>query len=162
MTAEKETTANNVRKTPRVISLARLRASDEGHSFKLTCSIEAAEAWCARNGYFLEEENEDEARGYSGRNPTLGRLDVIHHYLKAGQIEAGTILIVESLSHLTRDEMEKAIALLMQHTMAGLTVVTLADERMWDRDSSGRNLASFILSLALVYADGRPHVSSDA
>ena len=140
--------------TPRVISLARLRMVSEGHCFQLSCSLQAAQEWCVRNGYVLEDRIGYKAPKFIGRGASLEHLTALLHELNSGNVKPGTILIIESLGDLTRAGMERALPLLMQLSMAGLVVVTLADERIWNESSVSSSLGSFVLSLAQAWGVG--------
>lgn len=145
---------------PRVISYARFSSRKQAKGLSLSRQLEAAEVWCKENGYILEADDQfkDEGRSaYSGENAAVGALSVIQNKLLTGEIERGTILIVEALDRITRQSLSKAITLMMGLVHNGLVVVTLSDGKVWD-EASMNDLGSFMMSVVTLY---RGHQESE-
>ena len=114
----------------RVISYTRFSSRKQAKGLSYARQIEAAKEWCTQNGHTLDEEDKFEDLGisaYSGANAATGALSRLQEMLSNGQIERGTILIVEALDRITRLSLPKAITLLMNLATSGLRVITLSD-----------------------------------
>lgn len=145
---------------PRVISYTRFSSRKQAKGLSYVRQIEAAREWCAENGYTLDESDQFADLGvsaYSGANAETGALAELQRMLASGEIERGTILIVEALDRLTRQSLNKAITLLMNLATGGLTVVTLSDRRVWNEESMN-DLGSFLMSVVTLY---RGHQESE-
>jgi DNA invertase Pin-like site-specific DNA recombinase len=144
----------------RVISYARFSSRKQAKGLSLSRQVEAAAEWCTKNGYTLEagDQFKDEGRSaYSGENATVGDLSVIQNKLLSGEIEPGTILIVEALDRITRQSLSEAITLMMSLVHKGLVIVTLSDEKVWDKKAMN-DLGSFMMSVVTLY---RGHQESE-
>lgn len=109
-----------------------------------------ATAYAAKHGLELADHRELADRGvsgYSGANlapeAALGAFVAAVH---SGHIERGSILLVESLDRLSRQSAYRAQHALSSIILAGITVVTLNDERVYNDEELGRD------PLALLYA----------
>jgi DNA invertase Pin-like site-specific DNA recombinase len=145
---------------PRVISYARFSSRKQAKGLSLARQIASAEAWCKENGHTLESEDryKDEGRSaFSGDNASAGALGVIQRKLLAGEIERGTILIVEALDRVTRLPLSKAFNLMMNLVHNGLVIVTLSDEKVWNEETMN-DLGSFMMSIVTLY---RGHQESE-
>ena len=145
----------------RVISYTRFSSRKQAKGLSYARQIEAAKEWCTQNGHTLDEEDKFEDLGisaYSGANAATGALSRLQEMLSNGQIERGTILIVEALDRITRLSLPKAITLLMNLATSGLRVITLSDMREWNEDTM-HDLGSFMMSVVTLY---RGHQESDA
>lgn len=73
-----------------------------------------------------------------------------------GELEHGTILLIEAFDHLTREELSEAMTHVLSLVNNRIVIVTLADNKAWDKpvmnDSQG-----FLLSLLLLH---KGHVES--
>lgn len=152
--------ADSSNKAPRVLSYTRFSSRKQAKGLSYVRQIEAARQWCRENGYQLDESdqfNDFGVSAFSGANAETGALAELQQRLAAGEIERGTILIVEALDRLTRQALTKAITLLMSLATSGLTVVTLADRRVWNEESMN-DMGSFVVSVVTLH---RGHQESE-
>lgn len=70
-------------------------------------------------------------------------LDAIEYNL----VPRGSVLLIESLDRLSRDRILTAQALFLRVLEAGITVVTLSDQRSYSLDSLNQNPLDLIISL---------------
>src|SRR5262245_17001370 len=71
-----------------------------------------AERWCVKRGYSLCRNYSDlGVSAYKGRNATHGDLSRFLHLVQTGKIPRGSVLLVESLDRLSRDNINKAVEL---------------------------------------------------
>lgn len=145
---------------PRVISYTRFSSRKQAKGLSYVRQMEAAREWCAKQGYTLDDSDQFKDLGvsaYSGANVETGALAELQRQLHSGEIERGTILIVEALDRITRQALPKAITLLMNLANSGLTVVTLSDGKVWDEETMN-DLGSFMMSVVTLY---RGHQESE-
>ena len=114
------------------ISYIRYSTDQQQHGDSYRRQVDAAERYCEQHGLTLKDIRLDQGvSGYSGRNRSEGALGALIEDVKTGRIQAGTTLIVESLDRLSRQAVEKALRLLLELVDLGLTVVTLADNKVY-------------------------------
>ncbi len=87
---------------------------------------------------------------YRGRNATEGALAGFMTAIETGRIPAGATLLVESLDRLSRTEILDALALFTNIIRASITIVTLADEKAYNRDAINQNPTDLILSILMM------------
>lgn len=118
----------------------------------------ASRDYAAANGLVLAEDAELRDIGISafkGRNLSEGALGTFLEAVKAGRVEKGSTLIVESLDRLSRQQVIHALGLFTELMKSGLRIVTLDDGAVYDQDET--NLAQLMMSLV---AMSRAHEES--
>jgi len=73
-------------------------------------------------------------------------LEAIEHNL----VPWGSVLLIESLDRLSRDRILSAQALFLQIIQAGVTIVTLTDQRLYSLESINQNPLDLIVSLVVM------------
>ena len=86
--------------------------------------------------------------GFKGKNRDAA-LGAFLSAVEKGDIESGSFLLVESLDRLSRDEILIALSQLTEIINLGITVVTLQDGRVFDRESI-KDLGNLIVSLTIM------------
>jgi DNA invertase Pin-like site-specific DNA recombinase len=108
----------------------------------------AARAWCERHDAQLDTSTTYQDRGRSafhGKHRQGGVLGVFLSEVEAGRIPRGSVLIVENLDRLSRENPWDAVPLLCSIVNAGLTVVTLSpSEMVYQR---GKDLTPLVLAV---------------
>ncbi len=95
---------------------------------------EKAEAWCKRNGYTLDKTLSFKDLGVSAFHgdhrvdPNKGGLGAFLEYVRVGRITPGSVLLVENLDRLSRENPWTAFGLLGGLVSSGIRVVTLTPE----------------------------------
>jgi DNA invertase Pin-like site-specific DNA recombinase len=106
------------------------------------------EAWLQRNpGVTLDTSLVLEDRGVSafrGKNAETGQLKAFRDEVESGRVPPGSYLLVENLDRLSRDEIEKALAVFLEIIGAGVVIVTFKPEYEFRR---GANPVQIILAL---------------
>lgn len=77
----------------------------------------------------------------------MGALGQFLEAVEDGVVAAGSFLLVENLDRLTRDQIVPAQMLFLQIINAGITIVTLADDRSYSKESVNNNPTDLIISL---------------
>jgi len=122
--------------------------------------LEKSRDYAQLNGLELAAEHELEDIGISafkGANLKEGALGKFLEAVKSGAVPKGSYLIVESLDRITRQKLEVGLADFLSIINAGVTVVTLMDQRVY---SAGKmDLQHFMMSLVTM---SRAHDESAA
>jgi DNA invertase Pin-like site-specific DNA recombinase len=92
----------------------------------------------------------DEGRSaFTGDNREKGALSLFLEAIEKGQVARGSILIVENLDRLSREEITKAVSLFLSILQAGIEIVTLGDNRqIYTEESINGNFGQLIYSLS--------------
>jgi DNA invertase Pin-like site-specific DNA recombinase len=113
--------------------------------------LEASQAYADEHGLDLAGDAQLEDIGisaYKGANLKDGALGQFVAAVKAGSVERGSYLIVESLDRLSREEILPAHTLFLSIVQAGINLVTLTDQRVYRAKTT--NLVDMITSLVIM------------
>ncbi len=132
---------------PKAYSYLRFSTPEQmrGDSFRRQSMM--AQQWAVRNGVELDERLTFQDLGvsaYRGANAETGMLGEFLEATRAGMIEGGSILLIESLDRLSRDTARKAIRLLEDICDLGISVVTLTDGRVYTANSLNDDPMAFM------------------
>jgi len=96
-----------------------------------------AKKWCKKNDVQLDEQRDYADRGcssYRGKNRTKGGLSRFLAACERGEIKPGSVLIVESLDRLSRENQLQGLKLIEKLvTDLGITLVTIAPEYRFEK-----------------------------
>lgn len=113
---------------------------------------ELARKYAEENGLELDKELTFQDLGVSafrGANAETGRLGEFLKAVDDGLVEQGSVLLVESLDRISRSAARKALRVLEDIIDRGVTVVTLSDRKVYDRDSLDNDPMSLIMSILI-------------
>src|SRR5579862_8014108 len=114
-------------------SYVRFSTLDQIHGDSLRRQTEAAADWCRRNHITLVDSYRYlGVSAFRGKNVEVGKLAAFLKLVTDGRIEKGSYLIVESLDRLSRNDLPKALRLFLDILEAGIVVVTLSDNHVYD------------------------------
>ena len=109
-----------------------------------------AEDYARKNGLLLDKSLNFRDLGVSafrGKDSKQGGLRAFLDAVQHGIVPPNSLLLVESLDRLSRDQILEAQALFLQIVTAGVTVVTLVDQRSYSITSVNANPTDLIISL---------------
>lgn len=112
-----------------------------------------AEKYAAAHGLTLDQQLSFRDLGVSAfrsRNAREGALRAFLDAIDHGLVPRGSTLLVESLDRLSRDHLLTAQALFLQIVQAGVTLVTLMDNRAYSMESLSRNPLDLVVSLVIM------------
>ncbi|MDA5241149.1 recombinase family protein [Agrobacterium tumefaciens] len=110
--------------------------------------LDVSRAYAEKTGLVLDEELTDIGlSAYHGKHKAIGALGGFLDLVAAGKIEPGSILIVESLDRLSRENPVTAQSQLLDILSADIDVVTLNDNQ---RYSKGNDATQLIISLTVI------------
>jgi DNA invertase Pin-like site-specific DNA recombinase len=113
-------------------SYVRFSSSEQMSGDSVRRQTALAEAYAEEFGLVLDDELTYRDLGVSSfhsQNATSGRLGAFLAAACSGAVPAGSVLLVENLDRLSRDNALVAQNLLTQLVMAGVSIVTLSDRR---------------------------------
>jgi DNA invertase Pin-like site-specific DNA recombinase len=143
-------------------SYIRFSTPEQALGDSLRRQVQLAEEYARKHGLSLDDTTKLTDRGlsaYKGEHRTKGALGEFLGLVEAGQIPKGSILIVENLDRLSREQVTDALSQFMAIIRAGIKVVTLQDGMEYDQASMNQNWAQLIISITYM---ARAHEESEA
>jgi DNA invertase Pin-like site-specific DNA recombinase len=141
---------DSTKAAPKAYSYLRMSTDVQlkGHSKQR--QLEESKRYAKAHGLELADEAQLEDVGISafkGANVNEGALGQFLDAVKSGKVPTGSYLLVESLDRLSRQEILPSLTLLLTIIAAGIKLVTLQDERVYDQRSRADDL---IISLTIM------------
>ena len=137
----------------RAYSYVRFSSPEQERGDSLRRQVEQSEAYCQAHGLTLDDSLRLTDRGLSafhGAHRIKGALGEFHRLVEAGEVEPGSVLLVESLDRLSREQVLEALTQFTGLIRAGVRVVTLADRMEYDQDSINANFGQLLMSLVIM------------
>ncbi|RLL50635.1 recombinase family protein [Mariprofundus sp. EBB-1] len=98
--------------------------------------LETSRAYAEAHNMILDDSLRDIGiSAFKGKNATEGALKKFIELVEAGRIEKGSVLILESLDRLSRQQVFSALGLFSSILSAGVEIVTLADNQHYTAES---------------------------
>jgi len=99
--------------------------------------VEMADEYCAKHGLVLHPVSYRDlgVSAFKRKNLEKGALAAFIEAVHAGKIAKGSFLVIEQFDRLSRADTNKALRLLLDLVDAGIKVVTLVDEKVWDSET---------------------------
>jgi len=112
--------------------------------------VEMAEEYCAKHNLDLHPVSYRDlgVSAFKRKNVEKGALASFIEAVRTGKIAKDSFLVIEQFDRLSRDDANKALRLLLDLVDAGIRVVTLVDEKIWDK-ATIKDIGNLLL--ALVY-----------
>ncbi|MFL9864152.1 recombinase family protein [Paraburkholderia fungorum] len=123
---------------PLAYSYVRFSTAQQAMGDSLRRQVEMTERYCEKKGLNLARASAYRDLGVSAfrkKNIETGKLAEFIDAVKAGKVRPGSYLIVEQFDRLSRANVNVALRLLLDLIDAGIVVVTLIDEKEWNKDS---------------------------
>ena len=145
--------------TAKAYSYIRFSTPEQLKGDSLRRQKEASEKYCKENKLKLDESFRDlGTSGYHGINKTKGALGEFLNLIRSGKINKGSVLIIENLDRLSRQDVLTALNLFTSIIEAGITIVTLHDGMKYSKESVTDNWAQLIISITYM---ARAHNESE-
>lgn len=137
------------------ISYVRFSTMGQSEGDSIRRQTEATQAYCKKHGLILSDafrlmDSGKSAFKGANRGPTaaLGQLE---KDVESGKIPKGTVLIVENLDRLSREDIVSAQLLLLNLINHGIEIVALSDnERRYSKESLAANPFELIISIMVM------------
>jgi DNA invertase Pin-like site-specific DNA recombinase len=142
-------------KNTQAISYVRFSTPGQIDGDSIRRQTEATEAYCKKHGLTLTDAYRLQDKGKSAfkgvhRNPT-GALGILEKQVADGKIPKGTVLIVENLDRLSREDITTAQLLLLNLIKNGIEIVALTDnERRYSLASVNANPFELMVSIMVL------------
>lgn len=139
---ETKTAAPIVKPSAVVLSYLRFSHPSQKVGDSIRRQLTRTDDWANRRGLRIADANRFRDEGVSafrGRHKATGVLASILKVVKAGALPQGSYLLIENLDRLTREEVFDAVDLVMGIIKSGLTIVTLDDDREYNREAVNEN-----------------------
>ena len=113
--------------------------------------MEASKTYANQHGYDLVETMSDIGiSAFKGKNIKEGALGVFISAIDAGNIEAGSVLLVESLDRLSRDSVLIAFNQFTSILQKDIGIITLIDNQHYTAESVSENIGQLFTSLGVM------------
>ncbi len=137
-------------KRKKAYSYLRFSAPEQakGDSFRRQATLAAD--YAQRNDLDLDETLTFQDLGvsaYRGVNAETGQLGALVDAVQTGLVPAGSIILVESLDRISRQSARKALRLIETIVEAGVSVVTLTDEREYTAANLDNDPLNLLMAL---------------
>ena len=140
---------------PLAYSYLRMSRPEQATGDSLRRQLERAQAYANAEGLTLVEDYRDIGiSAFKGRNLEEGTLGRFLAAVEAGEVPAGSTLIVESLDRISRQEITAALNLFLLILKFGIEIVTLTDGQRYTKtsvDESVSQLLSSVISCFLFF-----------
>ncbi len=134
----------------RAYSYIRMSTPEQLRGDSLRRQLSASEDWCLQHGYVLDSSLRDlGVSAFKGANRLRGALGRFIELAESGQVDRGSVLLVESLDRLSRQEILTSLGVFTDLLNAGVEVVTLADGYRYTQESIN-DLGNLIVSLVVM------------
>jgi DNA invertase Pin-like site-specific DNA recombinase len=145
-------------------SYMRFSNSQQANGDSRRRQLAMAEKYAAEHGLRLDKHLSFRDLGVSafrGKNAKEGALRAFLEAIEHNLVPTHSYLLVESLDRLSRDRILAAQALFLQIIQAGVTIVTLTDQRSYSLESINQNPLDLIVSLvAMMRANEESEIKS--
>lgn len=136
---------------PKAYSYIRFSRPEQKQGDSLRRQVQQAEQYAHTHGLELDNTlkmTDEGLSGYHGMNRTKGALGMFLSLVEQGKIEPGSILIVENLDRLSREQVLDALNQFTGIIKAGIKIVTLQDGKTYDEESIRKNWTDLIVSIS--------------
>ncbi|MCY2928011.1 MAG: recombinase family protein [Planctomycetota bacterium] len=118
-------------------SYVRFSSAAQAQGDSLRRQTAWAKTWCEENGYVLDttlKMTDAGVSAYRGKNATEGCLGAFIQCIEAGKVSPGSVLLVENLDRLTRQNAMPAIGLVSNILQGGVEIITRDGRLTTDSD----------------------------
>lgn len=140
---------NRKKGKPKAYSYLRFSTPEQAQGDSRRRQADLAARFAQEHGLELDDNSYADLgiSAYKGKNAAVGALRQFLEAVEDGVVPQGSFLLVENLDRLTRDHIVPAQALFLQIISAGITIVTLSDQRSYSVESVNANPTDLIISL---------------
>jgi DNA invertase Pin-like site-specific DNA recombinase len=132
-------------------SYLRFSTPEQARGDSLRRQLDAARTFARANDLTLDESLRDLGRSaFSGAHRTKGALGAFLDAVKEGRVARGSVLIVESLDRLSREQVLDALEQFRAILMAGVEIVTLSDGQRYTEESVRKEFTQLLVSLLVM------------
>ncbi len=133
---------------PLAYSYLRMSRPEQLRGDSLRRQLEGSRAYAAEHGLTLDESLQDlGVSAFRGRNRTEGALAEFLNAIEEERVPAGSVLIVENLDRLSREQVNTALRQFLGIIDAGITIVTLSDGQVYSQETMDGDITRLLMSI---------------
>ena len=138
-------------KKPIAYSYVRFSTPGQLKGDSLRRQVEACEQYCLENGLELHPVSYRDlgVSAFKKKNIEKGALAAFISAVRGGKIEKGSYLVIEQFDRLSRAEVDVALRLLLDLVHSGIVLVTLVDQKVWDK-AAVKDIGNLILAIVFM------------
>lgn len=132
-------------------SYVRFSTSKQELGDSLRRQVEATEEYCAKHNLTLHPVSYRDlgVSAFKKKNLESGALAAFIDAVKTGKVAKGSYLIIEQFDRMSRADTDVALRLLLDLVHSGIKVVTLVDEKIWDK-AAVKDIGNLILAIVFM------------
>jgi DNA invertase Pin-like site-specific DNA recombinase len=132
-------------------SYVRFSTAKQELGDSLRRQVEMAERYCEKHGLELHPVSYRDlgVPAFKRKNVERGALVAFIDAVKMGKIAKGSYLVVEQFDRLSHADIDIAVKLLLDLVHSGIMLVTLVDEKVWDKESI-KDIGNLILAIVFM------------
>jgi DNA invertase Pin-like site-specific DNA recombinase len=132
-------------------SYVRFSTKGQIHGDSLERQLSKAREYAKRHELILDESSYADLgiSAFKGKNATEGALKAFLDAVDAGTVPSDCTLLIENFDRLSRNHVTDALDLFLSITKRGVTIVTLTDEQVYNRQTINENWTKLIITLAM-------------
>ncbi len=133
-------------------SYIRFSTPEQKKGDSLRRQIKGAEDWTKKHGIELDNtlKPDEGFSAFNGHHRTKGALGEFLRLVESSKIPKGSILIVESLDRLSREQVLDALGQFTQIISRGIKVVTLSDGMEYTEEGINANFGQLLMSIVIM------------
>jgi len=138
---------------PKAYSYIRFSTPEQEKGDSLRRQTEQSEEYAKAHGLVLDSSLRLTDKGlsaFTGFHRTKGALGNFLRLVEHGEIPKGSLLIVENLDRLSRENVLDALSQFTSIIRAGIKVITLCDKKEYDQGSINNNPMNLMMSLVIM------------
>ncbi|MEC5129006.1 recombinase family protein [Verrucomicrobiales bacterium BCK34] len=137
---------------PKVYSYLRFSSPEQAKGDSKRRQTKAVEEYAENHGLEVDTtlEPDEGISAFDGSNVLKGHLGEFLSLLKTGKIDEGSVLLVESLDRISRQDILGSLEIFTTIIRNGVKIVTLADNREYDQDSITKSPFDLFASLLIL------------
>jgi DNA invertase Pin-like site-specific DNA recombinase len=138
---------------PRCYSYIRFSTPEQLKGNSLSRQLDLSREYAKENGLYIDESMTMQDLGlsaYSGEHIKRGALGVFLNMVKAGKVPKDSVLLVESLDRISREQVLDAFDLFTKIIRHGIRIVTLTDGIEYSESTLNANIGQLMISLTIM------------
>ena len=129
-------------------SYLRMSRPEQIKGDSLRRQLDASREYAIKHGLTLNETMQDiGVSAFRGKNRTEGTLAAFLDLIRDDEIPSGSVLLVENLDRLSREQVTTALRLFLSIIDAGVSIVTLSDGQVYSKAEVDRDFTKLLMSI---------------
>lgn len=129
-------------------SYIRFSSPEQARGDSFRRQSQQAEKWAEENGYRIAKTWQDlGVSGYRGKNAKAGQFAEFLRDVAADQLPKGSVLILENLDRMSRQEPEDALYVFLGIIKKGIGILTLSDRKLYTKETFKQDRSTLLVTL---------------